>query len=136
MLTDDIKSLLLMGWGAGGDPETALLVAKANRLKGKLIAIIKVIKRDWQIVKDAFSFIKSSANAELQNYSIDVLEYAIRCLLSNSALVIVVDGAFLQECARVAAIVKEKITNCLNILLLHIEYGYNKDHFLITPKIN
>jgi len=46
MLTDDIKSLLLMGWGAGGDPETALLVAKANRLKGKLIAIIEAIKQD------------------------------------------------------------------------------------------
>lgn len=124
-----------MGWGAGGDPETAFLVAKANRVKGKLITIIKAIKQDlvniWHWV-DAMPFVFFFEYAQYVN---EPLKYAINSLSQGAPMVCTLRALYgINEAYEMARYMQRDLTGVLSFVSLKIEYAYKGECFLITPK--
>jgi hypothetical protein len=134
-MLENIKNLLLIGWCAGGDPETAFLVAKANRCKGKIVAIIKAIKQDlvniWHWVVAA-PFIFAFDYAQYPN---EPLKYAVNSLLQGTPMVCTLRAlSGIDEACEIAQDMQRDLTGVLSFVSLKIEYAYKGEHFLITPK--
>jgi len=134
-MQQNIKDLLLMGWGAGGDPETAFLVAKANRLKGKLIAIINAIKQDLVDIWHAFIGAPFGLAFSYAEYSSEPLKYAVNSFLKGAPMVCEIRSQrHLGDACNIARGMRKELRNTLRIITLKVLCVRENEYLLITPK--
>jgi len=149
-MTDQIKSLLNIGYSAGGDAELARQLAKGMRIKGKYVAFIETIKADCLEIWRALccnSYYRNLCICKVGDIWLgkgnplieaEPMGYIIDCIVNNKPVLFHLQPASIHyEMAystvfNVAKKTSKALKNRLKTFSLQLQYFSESEYFLIS----
>ena len=137
-ISQDLLAVLEQGYSAGGEPELAQQLAKGLRIKGKLNALLKIVRSDLSKIWNNIIF--AYDENEYQAFTNEALKSAIHFLLTNQPIILVmsdhlfisINGRRIRGIFTGANEARNRLKNKLNELSVRLQYGGESEYFLIS----